>query len=66
MRTFAANTLECDGVAYFCDNVWDLVLGVIGSFMDCIAWIFGGLVEYMLDLVRLAIGSWSPLELTST
>ena len=25
-----------------------------------------GLVEYMRDLVRLAIGSWSPLELITT
>ena len=44
----------------------DLVLAAIGSFRGWIAWIFGGLVEYMRDMVRLAIGSWSPLELNAT
>ena len=42
----------------------DLVLTEIGSFMGWIAWIGGGLVEAMHDLVQLAIGSWSSLELT--
>ena len=59
----AANALECDGVVYFCDNVRDIVLVAIGSFRVWIAWMVGGLDESMLDLVRLAIGSWSPLEL---
>ena len=44
----------------------DLVLAVIGSFRVWISWIGGGLDEAMLDLVRLAIGSWSSLELTDT
>ena len=44
----------------------DLVLAAIGSFRVWIAWIGGGLDEAMLDLVRLAIGSWSSLELTDT
>ena len=61
-----ANILECDGVVYFCDNLRDLVLVAIGSFRVCIAWMVGGLVEYMLYMIRLAIGSYSPLELTST
>ena len=39
---------------------------MIGSFRVWIAWICGGLVEAMCDLVQLAIGSWSPLELTTT
>ena len=29
----AANALECDGVVQLCDNVRDLVLAAIGSFM---------------------------------
>ena len=53
----ATNALECDGVVYFCDNVRDLVLAEIGSFRFCMAWMVGGLAEYMLDLVSLAIGS---------
>ena len=46
--------------------MWDLVLTAIGSFRVWIAWVVGGLVESMCDMVRLAIGSWSPLELTAT
>ena len=44
----------------------DLALAAIGSFRGWIACMVGGLVESMCDLVRLAIGSWSPLELTDT
>ena len=66
MSSCAAITLECDGLVYFCDNVRDLVLAAIGSFRVWIDWMVGGLVEYMLDMVRLEIGSWSPLELTAT
>ena len=44
----------------------DLVLSAIGSFRGWFAWIFGGLVESMRDMLRLAICSWSPLELTDT
>ena len=62
MSSCAAKALECDGVVYFYENVRDLVLAEIGSFRVWISWIFCGLVESMLDLVRLAIGSWSPLE----
>ena len=43
-----------------------LVLSEIGSFRVWIAWMVGGIVEYILDLVRLEIGSWSHLELTAT
>ena len=66
MISCAANALECDGVVYFCVTVLDLVLAAMDSFRGCIAWRVGGLVEFMHDLVRLAIGSWSPLELTAT
>ena len=44
----------------------DLVLAAMGSFRGWIAWIGRGLVEAMRDLVQLAMGSWSPLELTAT
>ena len=44
----------------------DIVLAAMGSFRGWIAWIIGGLVESMLNMVRLAIVSWSPLELTAT
>ena len=44
----------------------DLVFASMGSFRGWIDWIVGGLVESMRDLVRLAIGSWSPLKLTAT
>ena len=44
----------------------DLVLDAMGSFRGWIAWIVGGLVEYMRDLMRVAIGSCSPLELTDS
>ena len=66
MSSCAASAIEFDGLVYFCDNVRNLVLASIGSFRVWIAWMVSGLVEYMLDLVRLAIGSWSPLELTAT
>ena len=44
----------------------DIVLDATGSFRVRIAWIVGGMVEFMRDLVCLAIGYWSPFELTST
>ena len=66
MSSCASNALECDGVIYFCDNVRDLVLVAIGSFRVWIAWMVGGFAEFLLDLVHLAIGSWSPLELIAT
>ena len=44
----------------------DIVLSAMGSFRVWVAWIVVGLVESMSDIVRLAIGSWSPLELTAT
>ena len=44
----------------------DLVLYEIGSFMDWIAWMVGGLAGSMFDRVHLTIGSWSPLELIAT
>ena len=66
MSSCAAKILEFEGVAYFCDTVRDLVLVAIGSFRFWIAWMVGGFAEFMLDLVRLAIGSWSPLDLIET
>ena len=66
MSSCAANALECDGVVYFCENVWDLVLAAIGSFRVFVAWMVSGIFEYMLGMVSLAIGSWSPLELIAT
>ena len=48
------------------DTVWDLAIFAIGSFRIWIAWMVGGFAEFMLDMVRLEIGSWSPLELIST
>ena len=47
-------------------KVRDLVLTEIGSFRFWIAWMVYGLAESMLDMVRLVIGSWSPLELIAT
>ena len=66
MISFSANALECEGVVYFCYNERDIFLAAIGSFRFWIYWMVGGLVESMLDLVSLEIGSWSPLELTDT
>ena len=66
MSSCAANALECDGVLYLFDNVHYLVLAAIGSFRVWIASMVGRLAESRLDLVRLAIGSWSPLELIAT
>ena len=57
VSSFSSNAIECVGVVYFCDNVWDLVIAEIGLFRVWMAWMVGGLVEYMLDLLRLAIGS---------
>ena len=39
----------------------DIVLAAIGSFRGWVAWIGRGMVETVRDLVRLAMGSWSPL-----
>ena len=66
MSICAANTLECNGIVYFCDNIRDLVLAVIGSFRVYIAWMVGGLVECMLGMMGLEICSSSPLGLTAT
>ena len=44
----------------------DLVLAEFFSFRGWVAWIVIGMVESMSDLVRLAIYSWSTLELTAT
>ena len=66
MRSCAANSLECEGVVYFCVSVRDLVLFAIGSFRFWIAWMVRKFSVSMLDLVRLAIGSWSPAELIVT
>ena len=63
MRSCAANALECEEVLYFCVTVWDLVLSVIGSLRFWIAWVGHKFAVSMLDLVRLAIGSWSSAEL---
>ena len=66
MNSCAANDLDYDSVVQLCENVQDLVLAAIGLFRVWIAWMVGGLDAYMLDLVRFAIGSWSPLELIAT
>ena len=66
MISCADNSIEFDGVVYLYENVRDLVIAEIGSFRVWIAWMVGGLVEYMLGLVSLVIGSWSQLELTAT
>ena len=57
MKSCAANALECEGVLYFCVNVWDLVLFAIGSFRFWISWIDRKFAVSMMDLVRLVIGS---------
>ena len=46
--------------------MWYLAIAAIGSFRVWIAWMVGGLDVSMLDWVRLAIGSWSPLEFIDT
>ena len=66
VRSCAARARECDGVVYCCANVRDLVLSAMVSFIGCIYCMFDCCVELMFDLVRLAIGSWSPLELAGT
>ena len=66
MRSCIANALECEGVVYFCVTVWDLVFFAIGSFRVRISLVVGEFALSMLDLVRLAISSWSPLELMTT
>ena len=44
----------------------DLVIAAMGSFIGWISCMFDGGVDLMFDLVRLAIGSRSPLELAGT
>ena len=66
MRSCSVNALECEGVVNFCVTVQDIVLFAIGSFWVWIAWMVGKFAASMLDLVRLAIGYWSPLELIVT
>ena len=67
MRVFcAASARECDGVVYFCENVRDIVLAAMGSFLGWIPCMFDCCVDLMFVLVRLAIGSWTPLELAGT
>ena len=66
MRSCDANALECEGVLYFCVNVWDLVLFAIGSFRFWISWMVRNFAVNMVDMVRLAIGSWSSDELIFT
>ena len=65
-RSCADSARECDEVVYFCANVRDLVLAAMGSFLGWISCIFDCCVELMFDLVVLAIGYWSPLELAGT
>ena len=62
----ASNSLECEGVLYFCVTVRDIFLCAIGSFRFWIAWMFRKFARSMLDLVRLAIVSWSRTELIVT
>ena len=66
VRSFSASARECDGVVYCCVNVWDIVLDAMGSCLGWISCMFDCCVDLMFDLVRLEIGSWSPLELAST
>ena len=51
---------------YCCANVRYLVLAGTGSFLGWIPCMFYCCVDLIFDLVRLAIGSWSPLELAGT
>ena len=44
----------------------DLLLFAIGSVRVWIDWMVGEFAESIRDLLRLAIGSWSPLELIVT
>ena len=44
----------------------DLDLAAIGSFRGWIVWKGRGLAEPIRDLVRVAMGSWSPLYLAAT
>ena len=62
----AASACECDRVVYCCANVWDIVLAAMGSCLGWISCMFDCCVDLMIDLVRLAIVSWSPLELAGT
>ena len=65
-RSCADSAGEWVGVVYCCANVQDLVLASMGSFLRWITCIFDCCVDLMFDLVRLAIGSWLPLELAGT
>ena len=44
----------------------DIFLAAIGSFRGWIAWKGGELAKAMRDIVKVAMGSWSPLELAAT
>ena len=50
-------------MVYLCFNLLDIVLAAIGLFRVWIAWMVRKFAEFMLDLVRLEIGYWSPLVL---
>ena len=66
MRSCAASAREWDGVVYCCANGRDIVISAMGSFLGWITCMFDCCVDLMFDLVLLAIGSWSPLELAGT
>ena len=66
MRSCVANALEFEGVVYFCVTVRDIFLFATGLVRVWTAWMVGEFAESMHDLVRLAIVSWSPLELIVT
>ena len=65
-RSFSASACECGRVVYFFVNVRDLVLVEMGSFFGWISCMFDCCVDLMFDMVRLEIGSWSPLGLAGT
>ena len=57
LRSCVTRYLECEGVVYFCVNVWDLVLFAIGSLVFWIVLVGCKFAVSLLDLVRLALGS---------
>ena len=65
-RSCDASACECGGVVYCCANARDIVLSAMGSCLGWISCMFDCCVDLMFDLVRLEIGSWSPLELDGT
>ena len=66
MRICDDNALGCEEVVYICFTVRDLFLFTIGSFRFWIAWMVRKFAVSILDLVCLAIGSFSPAELVVT